>query len=417
MNLLTGITALALTLSSLNSKAAGVAWLGVVVFGMAVWLHQFRKPISNFSLNAGTDLPIQIAQWWIWISLAALVLMFIPTVHWSGPWPERHPQWRLLLGALGVWCLLRYLAPAWSALQVWSSAAAFSLLLAYGLVLMASSSQAPTNRIPWMAGLSLLSCALLTLSYGLNKASLRLRQFWLGASASLLVTLLLSGVRGSFPLLLIWPLTLGLMHRSDPALWRSSWRWLLPILALLFALGLPFIPIEDNPMVRIVTVFLETGAFSPEGTAQAETSSGIRLILYRTALHHVFDHPIWGIGPAAAKALIHQALMNAGISDSNVVESIGHFHSDLLNPWVEFGLLGLAGYLTYGVGMILIAWHLKRQLTRPTLALGMLATALVHLATGLSNMNLAHNYYPIMLAISVSLIFLCIRGQALSESR
>ena len=336
-----------------------------------------------------------------------MVLMLIPTAYWSGPWPERHPQWRLLLGGVGLWLFLRYRPPTWVELKTMASAAAISSLLAYGLVVAVSSSEAPTTRIPWMAGLSLLSCTLLTLSFGLKDASLTLRQFWLAASALMLVTVLLSGVRGSFPLLIIWPLALLAMHRSEPSLWQTSWRWLLPLMISLFALGLPLIPEEDNPVMRVLLIFNETAAISAEGPAQPETSSGIRLTLYRTALQHVFDHPVWGMGPTAAKALIIQALVAAGMTDPAVVYGIGHFHNDLLNPWVEFGLWGLMGYLSYLGGMLFVAWRLKCLLAHPTLAFGMLAVALVHLATGLSNVNLAHNYYPTMLAISVGLILFC----------
>lgn len=37
-------------------------------------------------------------------------------------------------------------------------------------------------------------------------------------------------------------------------------------------------------------------------------------------------------------------------------------------------------------------------------AIGLLAVLCTHLATGMSNMNFAHNYYPVMLSISVGLI-------------
>ena len=416
MNLPIGLLALAICLSSLSSKAAGLAWLWMVVGGLLVWLKSYRQPIQTRPLLPGRELGIQIANWWILACALAMVMMLIPTAYWSGPWPERHPQWRMLLGAVGVWWLLRYSPPIQSALRIWASAAAISSLLAYGLVVAASSNEAPTNRIPWMAGLSLLSCALLTLSFALKDAPLKLRQFWLAASALMLVTVLLSGVRGSFPLLLIWPLTLLAMHRSVPSLWQRSWRWLLPLMIFLFVLGLPLIPEGDNPLVRVLHVLRETGAIAVEGSAQPETSSGIRSTLYRTALQHVFDHPLWGMGPTAAKALIVQALMAAGMTDPAVVFGIGHFHSDLLNPWVEFGLWGLMGYVSYLGGMLFIAWRLKCLLAQPVMAFGMLALALVHLATGLSNVNLAHNYYPTMLAISMGLILFCVSDSDRSVS-
>lgn len=407
MNFSNGIFAATICLSSLSTKAAGLSWVWIVGGGLVVWISNYHQDLQSNPLQPGMQMAIEIAKGWVYACMFAMVIMLIPSVYWSGPWEERHPQWRLLLGALGIWLFLRYRPPSLGSLQIWGSAGAIASLLAYGLVIAMSSNEAPTNRIPWMAGISLLSCTLLTFSYVLKDAAHHLRQFWLGASALVLVTVLLSGVRGSFPLLLIWPLALFAMHRTETLLWLSSWRWLLPLMILLFVLGLPLIPGEDNPMARVFHLVSETGEISAKGSAQIQMSGGIRLILYRTAFEHVFDNPLWGVGPAAGKALISQALIEGGMTDPKVILGIGHFHSDLLNPWVEFGLLGLMGYLTYLGGILFVAWRMIFLRYHPALALGMLALALVHLLTGLSNMNFAHNYYPTMIAICVGLILSC----------
>lgn len=389
----------ALCLSSISTLAAGLAWLMIIMAGLGAWWQQKRA-----SVNQGTESrspALQASGWWLLACVAAFVLMAIPTAYWDAPWPERHPQWRLMLGALGLWLLLRAGPPGLRSLQALATAGAVSSLLAYGLVVTVGSDAAPTNRIPWMAGLSLLSCALLTVSFNLNGANFKLRQFWLVASALMMVTVLLSGVRGSWPLVLLWPLLLSRLYKFSPALWLSVWRWLLPALAVMLAAGLAVIPDKDNPALRVLEVARETQTTAPEGaTVSQDSSSGVRLALYKASVHQIMQ-PSWlGIGHAHTKELIRQTMSDTGALIHLTI--VGHMHSDLLHPWVEFGFMGLAGYLAYAVGLGMMA----RILRDTPASAGLVALLLMHLLTGLSNVNFAHNYYPVMLLLSIALVLL-----------
>ncbi len=115
----------ALALSSLSTLAAGLAWLFICLAGFSAW----------WGRNTDNDPPVhspalQAAQTWLLACAATFVLMAIPTAYWGGPWPERHPQWRLLLGAAGLWLLLRYRPPTARNIYALTSAAAVSSLLA-----------------------------------------------------------------------------------------------------------------------------------------------------------------------------------------------------------------------------------------------------------------------------------------------
>ncbi len=390
----------ALALSSISTLAAGLAWLFMSMAGLCAWLGRDH---SIAAIPDEAALPAQDATtWWLLACAAAFVLMAIPTAYWGGPWKERHPQWRLLIGAVGLWLLVRYQPLSTRQLQWLANAAAIASVLAYGLVIAVSSDAAPTNRIPWMAGLALLCCALLSMNYSLNQAPLKLRQFWLASSALMLVTVLLSGVRGSWPLLLVWPTMLWCLHRASPILWRSAWRWLLPLLAVLSLAGSFLIPDKDNPVLRLTLVFQETATHDTSSDVNYNSSSGVRLGLYSAALRHVFDNPLLGRGPQPTKQLIHATLEELQLQE--LVSSIGHMHNDILHAWVEFGLFGLAGYLAFAVGMVGAMWRLRGiQESLPALA-GLGAMLCMHLMTGMSNMNLAHNYYPTMLAVSLALV-------------
>lgn len=397
-----------LALSSISARSAGFVWLLISLAGIVAWISDKARPSTQTQSHLHPALPA--AQWWLLACCAAFLLMAIPTAYWGGPWSERHPQWRLMIGASGLWLLLRHSAPSVRMVQAMATAVAVSCLLAYGLVMTSGSSAAPTNRIPWMAGLALLSCTLLILCYSMQNASIRLRQFWLAASAVMLVTALISGVRGSWPLLLIWPLMLWRLHGSAPQLWARCWKWILPLLAVLLAVGLHVIPEADNPTARITAVLQETGA-TLTGTAMSQdTSSGVRLALYELGISNVLNHPLLGLGPIRTKQLIKGEL--ASIGAYSQLAAIGHMHNDLLHPWMEFGLFGLAGYLAYAAGMVVAAWHLCRTAAHHGFNIGLIALLVMHLSTGMSNMNFAHNYYPLMLALSTALVILGCQGQA-----
>lgn len=392
----------ALGLSSLSARSAGLTWLLISLAGILAWLGHKAKPSTQ--TQTPSHLSLTAARWWLLACVAAFVLMAIPTAYWGGPWPERHPQWRLLIGAMGMWCLLRYSAPSALTVQALATAATVSSLLAYGLVITSGSSAAPTNRIPWMAGMALLSCALLSLSYSMHNAAIQLRRFWLAASAVMLVTVLLSGVRGSWPLLLVWPLMLWRLHGSDPLLWRRSWKGLLPLLAVMLMMGLHFVPESDNPTARIAAILQEIAPSTHEAPVSQDTSSGVRLALYKLGMVNVMDHPWLGNGPNKTKQMIKETLADVGAYSQ--LATIGHMHSDLLHPWIEFGLFGLMGYLVYAAGLIVAAWQFGRSSACPGLHFGLTALSVMHLITGMTNMNFAHNYYPLMLALSAALVML-----------
>ena len=72
---------------------------------------------------------------------------------------------------------------------------------------------------------------------------------------------------------------------------------------------------------------------------------------------------------------------------------------------MDYGLFGLASLLLYAVGM---SWFVFRMHARgaTTQAWAIAGVLFIHITTGLTNVNFAHNYYPTMLSIVMSLILL-----------
>lgn len=415
LSVLLSVSALLIGFSSVSTRAAGWAWFCLSFAGILAWLSARRQSLPP-QTNPGAQIAVlRASRLWLWACLSAWVLMAIPTAYWSGPWPERHPQLRVLIGALGIWLLLRHHKPSARWMQTLGHAAALSSLLAYALVVTASSDAAPTNRIPWMAGLSLFACALLSMSYVLSSVPLATRRWWLAASALMGVTVLLSGVRGSWLLVLVWPMALWGMHRSDRQLWQGAWRWLLPMLAMMLAIGLQRIPDKDNPLIRIQSVVNETGVGSEGSSIKYDSSSGVRLALYKAALSRALNVPWMGLGPAENKQLIAETL--TAHDAQGHIPYVGHWHNDWLHPWLEFGFLGLAGYLAYSVGLWLASRALSDSPAYRVASIGLRSLLSMHLITGLSNMNLAHNFYPTMLALSFVLVLLAahIRSEPIAK--
>ncbi|MFN5882986.1 MAG: O-antigen ligase family protein, partial [Burkholderiales bacterium] len=337
--------------------------------------------------------------------LAATILMAIPTAYWAGPWGERHPQWRLLLSACGLLFLLKYRSPSHQTVQAITTAAAIALILAYILVVTSSSGNAPTNRIPWMGGLSLLGLAVVSLAYRQVSAPFWLRQFWLAASALAPVTALISGVRGTWPLVLIWPLLLFTLNSTAPSLWRKSRSWLAAGLIIALAGGLNSIPETDSPVTRMTDLRKTETVNEDHRFSGYSESSGIRLALYAAGLRQILEQPILlGTGPEGTKQLIENALAKEGRLEA--MPLIGHLHNDALHAWVEFGLFGLSGYLAIAVGLLAMIRQFALGSHEPVVVAALAGILMMHTLTGLSNMNFAHNYYPILLALSVALILL-----------
>lgn len=394
---------LALTLlsfSTLSTKTAGAFWLIMILMGA---IQQTTARRSQFDSSIPNPLH-SIAKDWLLVCVFALVCKSIPHFYWSAPLGERHAEFRLLLGALGTYWLLRQ--PRW--VHGWHTgighALALSCVFALGLAAALGSNAAPTNRIPWAAGLSLLSCLLLSWSF-MPSHTHRQALAWRYCSLLGLSAVMISGVRGSYLLAIIWPvLWLGLTWQTrtlHPPLKAFHLMVQMALAVSTVTLITALAPGAESPVQRAQMVTQETGladsqAFDPN------SSNGARILLWQAGLNAFQDHWPLGVGFDGAKKLIQQTAKD---HDSDTLLTLGHYHSDYIHTATEFGILGLISFLAFGAGMAWMAWQLHRTGQSST-ALGMLALLLMHSSTALSNMNFAHNYYPTLLSISVGLLLM-----------
>ena len=392
------LMAVALAASTLSTKAAGLFWFGLLIAGLVAWGARGFSAQATPVAAAAPDLGLRLARIWLISCLLMLGLKTIPMVYWSGPWQERHAEFRLLIGAFAVWLIVpgERMRPA--VFTLIGHALALACALSLVLVLGWTANAAPTNRIPWAAGVSLLSCTLMYASYALDVPGGQ-AQWWRFASFLAFLAVAFSGVRGSYLLIVVWPLMLFLFHRGQRknAGLMTARRWLYGGAALgLVAFALTHLPAGFSPLERIQSAAAEAKSQDPN------SANGARLAMWEAAVESVANNPLLGVGFTKGKALLQRTAEN---KKSYEIASLGHFHSDYLHPAVEFGLLGLASYLCVAAGLLVMAIVCLRH-RAPIPALGLGAILLMHASTGLTNVNFAHNYYPTVLAICVALVLL-----------
>lgn len=397
-----------------STKAAGAIWLLLFLLGLVLFILNFKRTKHDVD---NTQISIKLAQHWALFCIAAAILIFIPTAYWGGPWPERHPQWRLLIAALGTYWVVKHANLTdleWSRLLLWMlMGISVSLAIAFvGVVVWGSTVLAPTNRIPWMAGISVLVCAAMAMVFELKSISIYAKKIVIVCVLLTVVTVMFSGVRGSWPLIFVLPaLLLALNHiQHKEARTHLVYLWIIPFTALILSAG-SFAAEDPWPRLQIAMHEIYAALLNQNhAAADFNSSVGIRLGMYWLGLENALNAGVIGYGHDAHKQMFFEIFQKLGAE--SFAGHLSHYHNDILNPWVEFGLMGLLSYLCYSYGLIYMAkklWGLHRSSS-----IGLIAILAMHLSTGFTNTNFAHNYYPLMLSLSVALILLAVNA---SESQ
>ncbi len=396
---------LLLAASTVSTKSAGAFWLALLIIGGYGWFKR-QKTENLVPTNSVQNQLAGIAKSWLIFCLLAIVLKSIPMVYWSGPWQERHAEFRLLIGSIGSYLLIRHtrLPKGWCtgvghALGV----ACVSALL---LAAIWGSNAAPTNRIPWAAGVSVLTCLLLTWSFKLPPGN-NIAGLWRICSLLGVCAVLISGVRGSYLLVLIWPALWWVLtlRAGQTKLVGQLAKAMMAVVIAIAAIALA--PRAESPLARAQQVVTELGLTSGSSSIAQNSSNGARMVLWKAGISAFQDHWFIGLGFTGGKELIQQTAQE---SQSETIKALGHFHNDYIHTAVEFGLFGLLSYLSYCVGMAWCAWRLHAT-GHTTAAAGMCAVLTIHMSTAMSNMNFAHNYYPTILSMAISLLLLSPRLQ------
>ena len=387
--------------SPASTKVAGAAWFLIVFLGLWAAL---RRPVLS-PLNHPV---VHSSLLWFATCLFALVLQCIATYYWADPWGDRHVEVRLLLGATATFALLRHLCLT-SRQKNWLT---HSLALACWVALGVSyiyGRETPSNAIPWAAGISFFVCVLMPLSVQSKITSWQSVGWFVSALAGV-VAILLSQSRGSYGIVLWVILFSGIFISTNflKQCKKPNNLQLNPIFNLLRIVAvvgflsmvlLSFPRIYQEPLTRVQAALHELKMLSAPSVPFSDginTSVGARIHMWRAAVTEIAAAPLLGHGSNARIAWIHQL---GAVDGSDTIKNVDHLHSDFLTTLFDHGFLGLFSYMSFGISLAWIALRLRS--INKTLSWSLLGLLWMHLTAGLTNMNFGHNYYGVMLALSL----------------
>lgn len=389
----------ALALSSLSSKATGLAWVLLVLTGMWEWTqrHQGLRPNDAAPL----------LKVWSMITLIALLSMTIPMVYWSDPWGERHGELRLFIGALALYALGHFKSLGQDTLS--GIAHALSLSSAAGLiwVVMYGRENVSTHPIPWAGSLAMISTLLLALSL---KSDFQLvhRRIWFSGGLLALMAVLASQSRGAFGVVPWWLVVCShhcwsrrkSMAMVAPITPPKFKRRALIVAALLIGVALMSqSPILKRPLESIQQATHELAISQQSVENGANSSVGARIYLWQQSWTAIQESPWIGIGHDGRKEKLAQW---AEMAHSTTIKNLGHVHNEYLNQWLDHGLPGLFSQLFYIFGLIWLSWKLHK-IHQTASALAIAGICFVHASSSLSNVNFAHNQYTTTLSLLISI--------------
>lgn len=395
---------LSLALSSLNSKATGMAWLLMVLAGLWAGVR---------SLRSGH--PLHAPEWvrmWLGVCTVVLILKSVPMFYWSDPWAERHGELRLILGALAIYALVASdLKMRPRLLPQLAYALSLSSLMGLIWVSVYDRDAVTTHPIPWAGGMAMVSAWLLAMGLK-SDFTPKAKRIWLIGGFCAMLAVLASRSRGAFGIVMWWLLVCGhhfwrhRVHVSDKPLLQDiglRYRSVMVGIAVLIAGGwaLSYTPVLQRPINAVQEAVTQLEASKTSASAGANSSVGSRIFMWQHSLMAIQDSPWIGYGRDGRKQLLNQW---ANEAHSEEIHSLGHVHNEYLNQLIDHGLWGLASQLCLLLGLVWLCWALVRA-RETTAALALSGVTFVHFTASFSNVNFAHNYYTASLS---TLIGLCL---------
>ena len=393
-----------LALSTVHTKTAGALWLfGFFAAALIAYRsHPWADP-DDVDHAARTILVCASLAWLLWIVSAAY-------------WGELiHPQSaeinagsRLFTGALALWWLVRARALSTRTnLTVINLALTLACALALGTALLSDRGSLPTNAIAWACGVGLLVCVLLP--WALEPTQSRRRRWLWGAGAALgLGAILASQSRSAYPVL-VWALVLVVMARASRAPWTTRQTALAFGLSALLGIVIAFSASLASDPLRLRAAWTEVN--TARATGNFNSSVGARYYLLELGWQNFSDSPWLGVGAGQRKALIHAAGIHEPPDQARLTEHVRelkHVHNAYLHHAMDGGVVSLAGFVLTIGGLIAAGWRFRKK--RPVAAWQLWGIAFVHATTNLSSVNLAHNYYAVMLALSSAIVLIQARA-------
>jgi O-antigen ligase len=400
------VFAITLALAPMSTKLGGLSW---VLFSlMGAWAFWGSERVLQSKLtHQGVFSPSAVeeaARIWLFACLAATAIRIIPHAFWQDNWDRRHAEIRLVIGALATVALVKW-PPFYRLTRFQLISLGYSLALACWVgmgVTMIYGRDTPLHVIAWAVSLSFLVCLLAPMVVQLELPPSH-RKFWLLSVLMGAVGVVLSQSRGVYGLL-IWLALTAYVAASNRTLLqfstlKSRTLWICGLLFVGFIWVLSTQPVWFTSVFqRMSEGWVEVVLAQSNLNEAANTSVGSRLFLWSKALDAIEAQPWLGYGKENSIAMIKQWGVEI---DSFQIQKLGHLHHEFLDAWVSHGLMGILSLLVLAMGMGLVV-H-KLWVPHQRAAQGVLGILFMHLTAGLSNTNMVHNYYGVMLSLSVGL--------------
>jgi uncharacterized membrane protein len=398
-----------LALCTAHSKFAGALW--GLMFLVGAWLEFKARPTII------QDPVTRAAKTWLLICMIVTVIwMFCAFMFDELLQPqsgELNAGVRLVVGALGVWWLVRAIRSSnpERSLTATNFALIAGCLVALFIAVTEDRATYPSNAIIWSSAIAFWMVILAGEAIRPLMAQ-RVRHLCMIGVLIGIVAILVSRTRGAYPVLL-WPLVLLVVSGTGSPILKRHWRGLVTVLVIgSVMLGATASWWGDK--LRLSEAISDVRGVQQE--ANFNTSTGVRVYLLTLGWQVFRESPYIGIGATERKRRIHTAGLgeSRGIEDATQsARKLGHVHNAYLHHAMDGGLISLTGFLLTIGGLIVIGYTLRRH--HSTSAYQLYGIAVVHAVTNISSVNFSHNYYSLVLAISVGVVLLQARLASLID--
>jgi O-antigen ligase len=156
-----------------------------------------------------------------------------------------------------------------------------------------------------------------------------------------LVVSLLSGARGGWIAIPIF-VTVFVIYRTNGKLFNK----IALTVSLIGVTGLIGYFLVEAIHQRMWSIYSELTLFSADKLdANSDTSNGIRVQLWRAALHLIAEHPFFGVGADGFGKAMDTLVASGFISPIASIYGKGEVHSEILAHMVRYGIFGLLSIL------------------------------------------------------------------------
>ncbi len=386
---------LGIALSPTHTKIAGAAWLLVCIAG-AVAFFRLPRPV----VSATPDPVGAASRAWVMACLVCAGLATGIWLYWPEPPDTLHAEFRLLLAAAATHQLiLRASDPEkWRAFTLPATALACGAAL-LTIAPLPDKMLLPANPIPWAVSMAFLLCVMLPVVLG-DPLPPAHRKWYAVSVAMGLLAIVVCHTRGAYAIL-VWAPWLAATNWRRAHATINLRKFVVAGFAGLAILGssawLPSDPLRLRQGWSEVVTAERDGNYS--------TSMGARMYSWSLAWTSFQESPWVGLGGKERLRRLKEAGLGAPDPERAqlaLVRKLGHVHNQYLHSAMDGGLIGLAATLAVVAGLGAAAFALRRA--DPVASRQMQGVLLLHATAGLTNVNLAHNYYAVMLSLSVAVI-------------